>query len=69
VVSFTPQPLYIRDLFERNLDGLQSRSGHYGEEKNLLSLPGIELRASSPYRFAIPTELPQLISNKLKIEI
>jgi hypothetical protein len=36
--------------FDRRLDGLQSRSGRCEEEKNLVSLPGIELRPSSPAR-------------------
>jgi hypothetical protein len=69
VVSFKLRPLYIRDLFDRMLVGLQSRSGRCREEKNLLSLPGIELRPSSPYPVAISTKLPRHMSKKLKIEI
>jgi hypothetical protein len=32
-----------------SVDGPQSRSGRYGEEKNHLPLPGIEPWSSSPY--------------------
>jgi hypothetical protein len=49
-----------QDPFDGRLDGLQSRSGRCGEQKNLLSLPGIEPRflgslANSPslYRLII----------------
>jgi hypothetical protein len=43
-VSFTPRPLYALGKsplypLDRTLDGLQSQSGHCGEEKKLLSLP------------------------------
>jgi hypothetical protein len=47
VVSFTPQPLYLRQkspryLSDRRLSGPQSRFGRYGEDINILPLPGIE---------------------------
>jgi hypothetical protein len=59
LVEAVPVPIY------RRLNGPQSWSGRYGEEKNLLSLPEIEprflgLRAHS--RVAIPTELSVLES-------
>jgi len=40
---FTPreQPWY---LLNRRLDGPQSQSGHFGEDRNLLPLSGIEPR-------------------------
>jgi hypothetical protein len=52
VVSFTPRPLYPRVrsfwyLLDRRLDGSERQSGHCGEEKNLLSLPGIEPRSTA----------------------
>jgi hypothetical protein len=48
VVSFTPQPFYLRgksprDPLDRRLSGPQNRSGRRGEEK-LLTLPGLEIR-------------------------
>jgi hypothetical protein len=53
---FTPQ--YILD---RRLGGPESRSGRYGEEKNLLFVPGIEIQflghqacSSSLYRHSYP---------------
>jgi hypothetical protein len=53
VVSFTPLPLYPRGEnprypLGRRLGGPQSQSGRCGEKKNLLLLPGIELRFFSP---------------------
>jgi hypothetical protein len=53
VVSFTLLPLDPRENscrypLDRELDGPQGRSGRYGEDKNLLELPGIESRSSSP---------------------
>jgi hypothetical protein len=65
VVSFTLRPLYYPGKnplspFDRRLDGPQKRFGRYGEEKNLLLLPGIKPRPSSPYPVAIPTELLRL---------
>jgi hypothetical protein len=39
VVSFTPQTFYLQFPLDRRLDG---RYGQCGEEKNLLSLPGID---------------------------
>jgi hypothetical protein len=52
MVSFTLLPLYPWKygppyLLDRRLCGLQGRSGLYGEEKSLLSLPAIELRLFS----------------------
>jgi hypothetical protein len=37
--------------------GPKSRYGRCGGEKNLITLPGIELRSSSPYPVAMPTKL------------
>jgi hypothetical protein len=47
VVSFTPRPLYLqgkrpRYPLDRRLGGIQSRSGHGGEEKNSQPPPRIE---------------------------
>jgi hypothetical protein len=47
--SYTSQQLYPRGKrprypLDRRLGGLQSRSGHYGEE-NILTLPGLEHRS------------------------
>jgi hypothetical protein len=50
---------------DRRLGRLQSRSGHYGEEKSLLPPPGIEpLLFDRPARslVAISTELSQLLA-------
>jgi hypothetical protein len=44
-------PLYTR------LGGPQNRSGRCGQENNLLSLPGIEPRLSSPSPVAVAIEL------------
>jgi hypothetical protein len=60
VASCTPLPRYPLD---RWLGGPQCRSGRCGEEKNLLTLLGIEPRlVSRPAhsQVAIPTELPRL---------
>jgi hypothetical protein len=53
LVNFTPRPLYSRENspsypLNRRLGEPQSRSGRCGEEKNLLPLPRIESRPSSP---------------------
>jgi hypothetical protein len=47
VVSFTPRPLYPQGKsswypLDRRLVGIQSHSGHGGEEKNSQPTPGIE---------------------------
>jgi hypothetical protein len=47
VVNFVPwllrpQGKRPQSTLNRRLGGLQSWSGHFGEEKNILSLPGIE---------------------------
>jgi hypothetical protein len=55
VVSLTPRPLYPRYPLDRRLGGPQSRSGRSGEEKNLLPLPEIEPRLSSPVPVAVLT--------------
>jgi hypothetical protein len=65
VVSFTPRPLFPRAKspqyhLDRVLGGPQSRSGRRGIDTNILPLPGIEPRPSSPYPVAIPTELMNL---------
>jgi hypothetical protein len=52
---------------ERRLSGHKKRSEHCGVEKNLWSLPGIELRPSIPLPVAIPTEKMRLpIKNRQK---
>jgi hypothetical protein len=51
---------FPRYPLDRRLGGPQSRSGRCGEEKNLLPLPGIELRPPSPLPVATPTELSWL---------
>jgi len=53
MVNVTPQSLYPRRRtpyypLDRRLGGPQNRSGRGGEEKNSLSLPGIEPRAPTP---------------------
>jgi hypothetical protein len=53
VFSFTPQPFYLLGMSRRytlaiRLGGTQNWSGHYGDEKNLVHVPIIELRLSSP---------------------
>jgi hypothetical protein len=69
VVSFTPRGSIIRYPLCRRLDGSQIRSGRYEEDKNLLSLSGIEPRLPGrPARslVAIPTVLyPILVPNKI----
>jgi len=47
VVSFTPLPFYRQAEspqypLDRRLDGLRSRSGHGGEERNTQPLSGLE---------------------------
>jgi hypothetical protein len=39
----------------------QSQSGHYGEQKNLLPLTGIEHQPSSPQPIAMLTEISWLL--------
>jgi len=50
VVNFAPRLLYSGKepwyLLDRRLDGLQSRSGSFGEQKGLLSVPEFEPRNS-----------------------
>jgi hypothetical protein len=51
MVGFTPRSLYIRKKSSQypldRLGGPQNRSGHCGDEKNLV-LPGIEIGSYSP---------------------
>jgi hypothetical protein len=58
-----PPPLpYLRYPLDRWLAGPRCRSRHCGEEKNLLTILGIEPRlVSSPAHtlIAVPTELPR----------
>jgi hypothetical protein len=47
VVRFTPQPLFLQGKnpcypLSRRLGGHESLFGHFGEERNLLSVPGVE---------------------------
>jgi hypothetical protein len=58
------RPLYPRGKsllypLHRRLGGPQSRYELFGVDINLLSLPGIEPRSSSPHAISIPTELSQ----------
>jgi hypothetical protein len=46
-VSLTLVDKASRNILDRRLGGSQSRSGRYGVEKNLLSLPRIEPSPSS----------------------
>jgi hypothetical protein len=69
VVSFTSPPLYPRGKrpwypLDKRPGGQQSQSGRCGVGKNVLSLPEIEPRSSSPYPVAIPTELSWLKTTK-----
>jgi hypothetical protein len=62
VVSFTPWPFYPprkEPLISIGQEAgwTQKQSGHSGEEKNLLPLPGIEPWGFSPQAVAIPTGL------------
>jgi hypothetical protein len=65
MVRFINLPLYSRGniplcLLYMMLGGSQGRSERYGDEKNVLPLPGIELRmlSRSVHRLVtIPTEL------------
>jgi hypothetical protein len=61
MVSFMPRPLYPRWKsprypLDRRLGGSWSQPGRCGGENNMLSLPGIEPRPSSPslYRVCYP---------------
>jgi hypothetical protein len=63
MVNCTLRPFYPRERSPRyplhmRLSGLQSGSGRYGIEKDLLSLPGIEPQQSNPNSVAIPTRYP-----------
>jgi hypothetical protein len=52
VVNFTPRPLYLQERMpvpdECRPGRLQSRSEHFGVEKNLLPLQGFEVRTVQP---------------------
>jgi hypothetical protein len=66
VVTFKPQPLYPQGKslwypLDRRLDGLQSRSGHGGEEKNSHPLPLLELPIIQPIAQRCATELTRLL--------
>jgi hypothetical protein len=43
-----PWPLYHQDSLNESVGGPQSQSRRYGEEKNLLLLPGFELLIVHP---------------------
>jgi hypothetical protein len=52
---------------ERRLSGPKKQSGHCGVEKNLLSLPGIELRPSIPLSVVLrPEELRLQIKETIR---
>jgi hypothetical protein len=57
---FTPQGKSLWYPLDRRLDGLQSRSGHGGEEKNSQLLPGLETPIIQPIAQRHTTELSQL---------
>jgi hypothetical protein len=44
VVKIKPRPSYPGYPLNRGLGGRHSRSGHFGEEKNLFPLPGFKPR-------------------------
>jgi hypothetical protein len=63
VVSFTERPLYSCSPMNKWRGGRHFRFESFGEEKNLLPLPGVEPRVlGSPARnlLTIPTELSSL---------
>jgi hypothetical protein len=53
--------LYAWYQLERRLGGPQSWTGHRGQRKNLLPLPGIKPWLLSPLSDTILTELPRLL--------
>jgi hypothetical protein len=66
VVSFTPRQLYSQGKspwypLYRRLDGLPSRSGRGGEEKNSQPLPELELQIIQPVAHTYTTELFRLV--------
>ena len=71
MINFTPRPLYpqARNPLNSRLDGLQSRPGLFGEETNVLFLPGTEPRyLSYPARslVTIQTNICRLIKKNGK---
>jgi hypothetical protein len=72
VVSFTPRPLYPLYPVNRRLGEPQSRSGPYGVEKNILPLPRIEPRPTSPspslYQLSYPGSKKNTIQKYDSIE-
>jgi hypothetical protein len=50
-VSLNPVDIAHRNPLDRRLDWLQSRSGRYGVEKNVLLLPEIEPQLSVARRY------------------
>ena len=70
--SFTPRPLYPRERgprysLNRGLGGPQSRSGNFGEDKNLLTLPGFEPRYFGSTFLSLDTTLTEL--SRLSVRI
>jgi hypothetical protein len=66
MISFTSRPFYPRGKsrrypLDRRRGGAQSRSELCGEQKNLMTLPEIEPRSSSPWSVAILTGLSRLL--------
>jgi hypothetical protein len=53
---------------DRRLNGIQSRCGRCGEERNFLSVPSIKLRPCSAWLVAIPTELSRLPLHRPRFE-
>jgi hypothetical protein len=68
---FTPFETAPQYPLYRRLFGPQSRSGRYGEDKNLSSLPGLEPRLlglPACSLFAIPNELSRLRDTRVIIK-
>jgi hypothetical protein len=48
LAEITLRPLFLRERTVRRLGGIQSRSGSFGGEKDLLPLQGFENRTVQP---------------------
>jgi hypothetical protein len=54
-ISLGKEPRYI---LNRRLGGSQSHSGHFGEERNIFFLTGLEPQASSPESLYTDCDIP-----------